>query len=61
MKTKMGFCPIERRMTIFMQLPNKKWMCSSSGCGGIRGQHKELPKPPKIIQPLDNPEKFKYI
>ena len=45
----MGYCNIERAMTIHKQLENGKWICISSNCSMISGQSKTLKKAPKII------------
>lgn len=48
-ETMEAYCKIERTMTRWKKLPNNKWICTSSNCSMISGQHETPPKPPKMI------------
>lgn len=54
---KQGYCAIEKRITSFRRLPNKKWICESSECSMTAGQCSEVPNLPKKIYP----NKFQYV
>lgn len=45
--TKTGYCKLEKRNTVWKQLPNRKWICIGGGCSGASGQYD---KPPKQFQ-----------
>jgi len=52
---KNGWCPIEHKITLFMQCENKKWVCISGDCSYASGQYDEPPKPP------ESPKKINYL
>lgn len=50
-ETMEGYCKIENKITTWKRLPNKKYICTSSGCSMCSGQYEKPPKQPKLPKP----------
>jgi len=48
---KKGYCPIEKKITLFRKLDNEKWLCVSTNCSGAAGTYKTIPKQPEQPKP----------